>query len=98
MNNAAWEGMWKFAERHPVIFGYCVVGITKGVVGVTKALMTPFAKAPTGPVVNFDGKGITEALKTIGVAQTAQEEPTEDVEDAEYTETKIVDIQEVTEE
>lgn len=81
MANWNLDGMWKFADRHPWMFRACVASVAGGVVGVVKALMSPFAKAPTGPVVNIDGESISKALSSIVL-----KEPEMDISTAENEE------------
>lgn len=72
------SGVVSFAEKHPVISLMMVSTVVSGVVNFTKALMSPFAKAPACQI-NFGdlAKTLADQVKKPEAEDPAEEEVVE---------------------
>ena len=75
------SGMWSFAEKHPFISLMALSTVVSGVVNFTKAIMSPFAKAPACQI-NFGdlAKSLADQVKKPEEEEAEEEEISEVVE------------------
>jgi len=76
------SGVLSFAEKHPVISLMMVSTVVSGVVNFTRAVMSPFAKAPAcqinfGDLVN---KALADQVKKHEAEESMKEEASKVVE------------------
>lgn len=76
------SGVLSFAEKHPFISLMALSTVVSGVVNFTKAVMSPFAKAPACQI-NFDdlAKTLADQVKKPDLEEaSAEEEVSEAIE------------------
>jgi len=75
------SGVMSFAEKHPVISLMMVSTVVSGVVNFTKALVSPFTKAPACQI-NFGdlAKTLADQVKKPEAEESVEEEVSEVVE------------------
>jgi len=75
------SGMWSFAEKHPFISLMALSTVVSGVVNFTKAVMSPFAKAPACQINLGDiAQTLADKVKKPEEEESEEEEISEVVE------------------